>query len=106
MGRGFSGVGPAMLSSSLAFRLSVGAAFGLSLFIWTINSARSEVKPAVTNSLFTHVNGRLDGSCSSGICKITGGTSSGRNLFHRFKAFDTRGGIEGVEFDSVDKTIS
>ena len=92
-----------MLSSSLAFRFSVGAAFGLSLFIWTINSARSEVKPAVTNSLFTHVNGRLDGSCSSGICKITGGTSSGRNLFHRFKAFDTRGGIEGVEFDSVGK---
>ena len=100
MGKGFLGVGQAMLSSSLVFRFSVGAAFGLGLFIGTVNSARSEVKPAVTNSLLTKVNGRLDGSCRSGICKITGGTSSGRNLFHRFKAFDTRGDIDRVEFDS------
>ena len=61
------------------------------------------MRPAVKNSLFTKVNGRRDKSCRSGICKISGGTSSGRNLFHRFKAFDTRGGIEGVEFDSAGK---
>ena len=84
-------------------RFSVGATLGLWLLIWIPLAAHSEVRPAVKNSLFTKVNGRRDKSCRSGICKISGGTSSGRNLFHRFKAFDTRGGIEGVEFDSAGK---
>ncbi|MEA5411338.1 hypothetical protein VB737_06135, partial [Synechococcus sp. BA-120 BA3] len=45
------------------------------------------------------VNGQLGGSCFSGACAIRGGTSAGANLFHRFSAFDTRGGITGVTLD-------
>lgn len=45
------------------------------------------------------VNGRAGGSCFSGACAIQGGTSAGANLFHRFSAFDTRGGITGVTLD-------
>lgn len=33
-----------------------------------------------------------------GLCD-PGGTSAGANLFHRFSAFDTRGGITGVSLD-------
>ena len=92
-----------MLYFSLIVRFSTGAAFGLGLLVLTSFPAHSEVEPAATNSLSTKVNGSLNQSCSSGICKISGGTSSGRNLFHRFKAFDTRGDIQGVEFDSAGK---
>ena len=92
-----------MLCSSLRVRFSNGAAFGLGLLILASFPAHSEVEPAVTNSLSTKVNGSLHESCRSGICKISGGTLSGKNLFHRFKGFDTRGGIDGVEFDSVGK---
>ncbi len=45
------------------------------------------------------VNGQLGGSCFSGGCAIRGGTSAGANLYHRFSAFDTRGGITGVTLD-------
>lgn len=45
------------------------------------------------------VNGRSGGSCFGGACAIQGGTSAGANLFHRFSAFDTRGGITGVSLD-------
>ena len=45
------------------------------------------------------VNGRAGGSCITGACAIQGGTSAGANLFHRFSAFDTRGGITGVTLD-------
>ena len=92
-----------MLCSSLRVRFSNGAAFGLGLLILASFPAHSEVEPAVTNSLSTKVNGSLHESCRSGICKISGGARSGKNLFHRFKGFDTRGGIEGVEFDSIGK---
>jgi hypothetical protein len=51
-------------------------------------------------SLGTVVNGVRDGSCNSGLCQISGGTGAGRNLFHRFGAFDTRGGISGVRIQS------
>jgi len=47
-------------------------------------------------SLGTSVNGGA--SCSAGACAIGGGTKAGANLFHRFSAFDTRGGISGVQF--------
>ena len=87
-----------MLCSSLRVRFTNGAAFGLGLLILASFPAHSEVEPAVTNSLSTKVNGSLHESCRSGICKISGGTLSGKNLFHRFKGFDTRGGIDGVEF--------
>ncbi len=45
------------------------------------------------------VNGMPGGGCFSGLCTIQGGTSAGTNLFHRFSAFDTRGGISGVNLD-------
>ncbi|WP_216906625.1 CHAT domain-containing protein [Synechococcus sp. CCY 0621] len=45
------------------------------------------------------VNGLPGGSCFGGACAIQGGTSAGANLFHRFSAFDTRGGITGVSLD-------
>ncbi|MEA5389835.1 CHAT domain-containing protein [Cyanobium gracile UHCC 0139] len=45
------------------------------------------------------VNGQLGGSCFSGACAVRGGTSAGANLYHRFSAFDTRGGITGVTLD-------
>lgn len=45
------------------------------------------------------VNGQVGGSCISGACAIRGGTSAGANLYHRFSAFDTRGGITGVTLD-------
>ena len=48
--------------------------------------------------LGTAVNGQLGGGCGAGLCLVGGGTAAGRNLFHRFSAFDTRGGITGVNF--------
>ena len=52
------------------------------------------------SSLRTTINGKLNGSCNSGVCKVEGGTKAGKNLFHRFKDFDTRGSIRKVLFDS------
>jgi CHAT domain-containing protein len=52
-----------------------------------------------THGLGSVVNGQVGGSCFSGACAIRGGTSAGANLFHRFSAFDTRGGITGVTLD-------
>ena len=52
------------------------------------------------SSLRTTINGKLNGSCNSGVCKVAGGTKAGKNLFHRFKDFDTRGSIRKVLFDS------
>ena len=51
-------------------------------------------------SLGTRVNGQMGGSCGAGDCAIGGGTKAGPNLFHRFAAFDTRGGIRSVLFDT------
>ncbi|MGB1776495.1 MAG: hypothetical protein ACPHGV_09185, partial [Synechococcus sp.] len=92
-----------MLTSSAVVRLSAGVALGFGLLAGVSLPANAEIKPAVKKGLLTKVNGKLNGSCRSGVCKITGGTSSGKNLFHRFKAFDTRGKIKGIEFDSIGK---
>ena len=45
-------------------------------------------------SLGSRVNGGA--ACLRGHCAISGGTRSGKNLFHRFSHFDTRGSITGV----------
>ena len=49
--------------------------------------------------------GKTDGSCRTGICKISGGTSAGKS-FHRFRRFDTRGKIKGVELDAIKRENS
>ena len=50
-------------------------------------------------SLGTLVNGKRGARCRSGVCRVSGGTKSGRNQFHRFGDFDTRGKIRSVRFD-------
>jgi CHAT domain-containing protein len=54
----------------------------------------------MSGGLGTLVNGTAEGSCASGACQVEGGTTAGSNLFHRFRQFDTRGGISGVSIDS------
>ena len=44
------------------------------------------------------------GTCSVGVCTITGGTNSGQNKFHRFTSFDTRSGIDGVNIVTDSQT--
>jgi filamentous hemagglutinin family protein len=50
--------------------------------------------------LGTRVNNDANGGCRSGHCAVSGGTTAGSNLFHRFRHFDTRGGITGVGIDT------
>ena len=90
------------LGGSHALRAGFGVSLGLGLaFALGEPSALAEVRGAPGGrSLGTVVNGTRDGGCSIGTCKITGGTSADRNLFHRFSAFDTRGGITDVRIQS------
>jgi CHAT domain-containing protein len=82
-----------------AFTLGAGLSFPCLLA--GVPPAWSEVRGVEgTRSLGTVVNGVRDGSCGSGLCAVSGGTSAGSNLFHRFGAFDTRGGITGVHIES------
>lgn len=46
--------------------------------------------------LGSRVNGIRGGACGAGVCRVSGGTKAGANLFHRFSSFDTRRTIEGV----------
>ena len=70
------------------------------LFAVTGLSARADVASRASDSLGTRINGVLDGRCQSGLCRISGGSDSGRNRFHRLSEFDTRGAIQGVSIDS------
>ena len=70
------------------------------LFLITGVSARADVASRASDSLGTRINGVLDGRCQSGLCRISGGSDSGRNRFHRLSEFDTRGAIQGVSIDS------
>ena len=92
-----------MHSSSAVVRLGAGLVLGFGLLAAAVPEAGAEIRAAGKKGLFTKVNGKTDGSCRSGICKISGGTSAGKNLFHRFRRFDTRGKIKGVEFDAIGK---
>ncbi len=64
---------------------------------WLSTPAWAQV---MSGGLGTLVNGTAEGSCGSGACRVEGGTTAGANLFHRFRQFDTRGGISGVSIDS------
>ena len=92
-----------MHSSSAVVRLGVGLVLGCGLLLAECSPANAEIRSEGKKGLFTKVNGKAFGSCRSGVCKISGGTSAGKNLFYRFSKFDTRGRIKGVEFDSVGK---
>ena len=82
--------------------------FGLGLLLAAIAagsapSALAEIRATGKNGLRTEVNGLRGGVCNQGVCRIGGGTNAGRNKFHRFQDFDTRGAIKGVEFDTGGK---
>ena len=70
------------------------------LFVFSAVSARADVASRSSDSLGTRINGVLGGRCQSGLCRISGGSDSGRNRFHRLTEFDTRGAIQGVSIDS------
>ena len=70
------------------------------LFVVTGVSARADVASRASDSLGTRINGVLGGRCQSGLCRISGGSDSGRNRFHRLSEFDTRGAIQGVSIES------
>ena len=91
MGAGprFSGFGLGMLLAAIA----VGSA----------PSSLAEIRATGKHGLKTEVNGLRGGRCNQGVCRIGGGTNAGKNKFHRFKDFDTRGAIQRVEFDTGGK---
>ena len=56
--------------------------------------ALADVKVDQNSGLSSKVNGRLDGSCKAGTCRISGGRRSGRKnrlLFHRLSELNTKG---------------
>ena len=65
--------------------------------------AEAEVKSATGWS--TLVNSSTDG-CFSGVCKISGGVTSGSNLFHKLEKLNTvdSGGITKIEIDNNEST--
>jgi CHAT domain-containing protein len=60
-------------------------------------SALAQVAPG---GLGTRVNGTALGGCAAGVCTVQGGTTAGRTLFHRFRQYDTRSGIQRVDLDT------
>ena len=53
---------------------------------------------------WSKVNDGTEG-CTSGVCKISGGVSSGKNLFHKLEKLNTNNGtIEKVSIDNIDQT--
>ncbi|QNI83665.1 putative conserved secreted CHAT domain-containing protein [Synechococcus sp. RS9907] len=84
-------------------RLGVGLVLGCGLLLAEGSPVNAGIRSEGKKGLFTKVNGKIDGSCGSGVCKISGGISAGKNLFYRFRKFDTRGKIKGVEFDSIGR---
>ena len=78
--------------------VGLGVLLGFRLVVPT--RLRAEVRATEgSKGLSTKVNGKLGGRCKAGICLIRGGTNSGKNKFHRFSQFDTRGKIKKIEID-------
>ena len=70
-----------MHSSSALVRLGVGLVLGYGLLLAEGSPVNAEIRSEGKKGLFTKVNGKIDGSCGSGVCKISGGVSAGKNLF-------------------------
>ena len=83
-------------------RFTLGVLLGMTGVVHQ-TSAQAEIRAGRGKGLSTKVNGKKGGSCSEGICKISGGKKAGRNKFLRFKDFDTRGKIKGVAIDTGGK---
>ncbi|HJN34557.1 MAG TPA: hypothetical protein QF700_10630, partial [Prochlorococcus sp.] len=84
-------------------RVSLALALVLGAGSWLASDAKADVRAAGVGGLGTKVNGKDGGSCNRGNCHISGGTDAGKNRFHRFKDFDTRGAITGINFDTGGK---
>ena len=87
-----------MKSSAVVLHLSLGVLLGFS--VAALPEAQAEVRASSKKGLGTKVNGVKGGSCNRGRCRISGGTKSGKNLFHRIRDFDTRGAIRDVRFQT------
>jgi CHAT domain-containing protein len=83
---------------SLSLLLPAGA--GCAVLLLGAAIARAQVVPG---GLRTRVNGVSLGACTAGVCRVQGGTATGRTLFHRFGQFDTRSGIRRVDLDTRGK---
>ena len=62
------------------------------------NFTKAEINLNSINNTKTIINKPDNNSCKIGYCNIYGGIKSGKNLFHKFKSFDTRGRIKEVKF--------
>lgn len=81
--------------------LTLLSIFGLSPGLLTA-PANAQVTPAEGWS--TKVNDGTTG-CTSGVCKISGGVSSGKNLFHKLKKLNTKNDpITKVSIDNINQT--
>ena len=85
------------------FRLSLSVLLGVTAYEVAQSPVQAEIRAGKGKGFGTKVNGKKSGRCNGGICLITGGKSSGRNKFLKFKDFDTRGSIKRVEFDTSGK---
>ncbi|WP_196757099.1 beta strand repeat-containing protein [Prochlorococcus marinus] len=85
----------------IARRVLLTLALTLGFSTWLGSLVRADVR---SGGIGTRVNGNLEGVCRRGICRITGGSDAGKNRFHRFSAFDTRGAIKGVNIDTGGKS--
>ena len=67
-------------------------------FLSISNFTKAEINLNSINDTKTIINKPNNSSCKIGYCNIYGGIKSGKNLFHKFNAFDTRGRIKEVKF--------
>jgi hypothetical protein len=71
--------------------------------------ARADIKVRAKSGLNTKINGRLNGSCRKGVCRISGGQRGGKRnrlLFHRLKQLDTRGkSIKKIKLNLGNKKV-